>query len=127
MRDRYSARSFRDTARPQALHRANFTVVEPGYTEVMGIPLHEGRRLARADTESVLINQALADRLRPGSSPLGAWLRMDPGGQQLEVVGIVGNVRQDALHEPAEPIAYRPSGECAGWRLADFFPCLARM
>jgi len=51
----------------------------------------------------------LAQRYFPGESPLGKHVdfRWDTSGMQ-EIVGVVGDVREQALHQPARPAIYIP-------------------
>ncbi len=80
----------------------NQRTVLPGYFEAMGIPLLQGRAIEefdRADGQSVLvINEATARQFFPGESPVGRQLVVDWGERvTVEVVGVVADVRQDAM------------------------------
>jgi predicted permease len=93
--------------RPQAKYRA----VVPGYFETMGIPLVEGRSIDRLDgTESrsvTVINQTMATRYFGDRSPVGTLLNMPMLGD-LEIVGVVGDVRHQGLAVEAEPEVFVP-------------------
>ncbi|HYG62682.1 MAG TPA: ABC transporter permease, partial [Thermoanaerobaculia bacterium] len=88
--------------------------VSPGYFETMGIPLLSGRTFDRIDpartSDGVVISQALAERFWPGKSPLGR--RLYPGlpdgdVKWFTIIGVVGSVREEGLHEkPAESLYY---------------------
>jgi predicted permease len=71
------------------------------YFEALRIPLVKGRWLGAADsdgTQTVLINQAMADKFWPGEDPIGR--RFGQGADRAawyEVVGVVGDVRSIAL------------------------------
>jgi putative ABC transport system permease protein len=83
--------------------------VNPGYFHSMGIPLLRGRELATSDTAAsnpvVVINQKLAEVIWPGQDPLGRHITI-LGDEQLEVVGIVGNVLHNGLSEPVQAETY---------------------
>jgi putative ABC transport system permease protein len=85
-------------------------IVSPEYFRAMGIPLLRGRFFTDHDIESspttVIINQSFARRFFPDEDPIGK--RMLGGGAQpqvREIVGIVGDVRHNALDtSPAEAL-----------------------
>ncbi len=93
--------------RPQAKYRA----VVPGYFETMGIPLLDGRSIDRLDgTESrsvTIINRTMATRYFGDRSPVGTLLNMPMLGD-LEIVGVVGDVRHQGLAVEAEPEVFVP-------------------
>jgi len=89
-------------------------VIRPGYFSAMGIPLRAGRLIERAessDSAAVVIDEAMAERLWPGQSPLGK--RVKAFGGWLTVVGVVGSVYHGRLDEPPRPTFYLPQ-----WRQA---------
>ncbi|HYO98619.1 MAG TPA: ABC transporter permease [Pyrinomonadaceae bacterium] len=93
---------------------ANFRVVSPNYLETMGIPLRRGRYLTRADDENkgrvILISELLAERHFPNEEPLGQRLYFDSDNdkESFEIVGVVGNIRNDSLIEEIVPELYLP-------------------
>jgi putative ABC transport system permease protein len=81
----------------------------------MGIPIEEGRTFERRDTEektgAVILSRSLAERFWPGKSALGK--RVAPGLPResmrwYTVVGVVSDVRDDALEQPVTPMVYYP-------------------
>jgi predicted permease len=86
---------------------AQFRYVTPGYFEALGVPLIAGRSLSALDTSDaprvVLVNDAFAREFLPGEPAVGHRLT-DRG----IIVGIVGNVRQSSLDQPAIPEIYYP-------------------
>jgi predicted permease len=81
---------------------AEFRIVSPNYFDVMGIPLVRGRGFETNDDRdnppAVIISQAMADRYFTGEDPVGVRLRI--GGSRApwrDIIGIVGNVRHQAL------------------------------
>lgn len=87
-----------------AIVPANQRTVDPGYFELMGIPLLSGQWLTGAEGEPVaLISRSLAEALFPGENPLGKSLQAEVGRR---VVGVVGDLRGRALAEPPLPAYY---------------------
>jgi putative ABC transport system permease protein len=112
---RVSVRLDDETLSPseQTTRRAEWYPVSSTYFATLGIPVLRGRGLDSGDRALsrpvAVINAAMAERFWPGQDPLGRLLQTDmvdaPG---LEVVGIVGNVRQDRYQRVAQPQMYVP-------------------
>jgi putative ABC transport system permease protein len=89
----------------EILHRR----ADRGYFEALGIPLIRGRLLEPTDRPgepfAVVINEAFAREHFPGEDPIGRRLAYTrtPGPQTTwsEIVGIVGDQRQEHLARPA--------------------------
>ena len=88
------------------------TSVVGDYFRAMGIPLVQGRTLVADDSISdavgVVINQAMADEVWPGESPLGKRFGFGTPPPWLTVVGVVGDVRQWGPEEAPLAQAYLP-------------------
>jgi len=85
--------------------------VTPDYFSALGLRVVEGRVFRPSDNDKaprvVLINQAAANRYFPGKSAVGRNLRFAGNPTNLlEVVGVLADVRTDALTEAAEPEVY---------------------
>jgi putative ABC transport system permease protein len=85
----------------------------PSLFGTLKIPLLEGRVFTESDSTTsppvLVVNQTLARRFFPGTSPLGKRLRMeDSPSVRREIVGVVADVRQRNLDEDTAPVAYRP-------------------
>ena len=97
---------------PEASH----IIVTPDYFRAMKIPLRAGRTFTRNDTKAsplvIVINEAFAQKFFPNRNPIGEQVMVDrEGGKSappLEVIGVVGNVRFEALQKPADPEFYVP-------------------
>jgi putative ABC transport system permease protein len=83
---------------------AQFRFVSPGYFETMRIPLKRGRAFSERDTGETrpvaIVNEALAKEWLQGLEPIGARLLVDDSDgppRPVEVVGVVGDVRQLSL------------------------------
>lgn len=88
--------------------------VSPGYFQTMGIRLLRGREFATGDNESgpkvAIVSEAFAKRIWPDGNPLGKRVAFDehPGsGDWYTVVGVVDDVKQRWLGEPARLALYQ--------------------
>jgi putative ABC transport system permease protein len=86
--------------------------VTPGYLQVMGIPLREGRLLAPGDRDApavAVINETMARDYWPGEKAVGK--RLKPVWKVdgwITVVGVVGDIKYSGLAKKVEPEIYRP-------------------
>ena len=101
---------------PDAQPLTEKRIVSPGYFDVLRTPLVAGRAFDDRDRAGsppvVIVNQAFASRFFAGESALGkrvdfAW---ETEGMQ-EIVGVVEDVRERALHLPAQPTMYVPHAQ----------------
>jgi putative ABC transport system permease protein len=108
---------------PQVFH---FRRVSPGYLATLGVPLLEGRMLEARDRATsphvALISRAAASRYWPGESPLGRKLRraVPKDAPLIEIVGVVGNVRDAGAGAPDAETIYVPFDQISlqhGWVL----------
>jgi putative ABC transport system permease protein len=81
----------------------------------MQIPLRAGRAFTDQEPASVaIISEGLANSLWPGaalSSVVGRGIRRDPADPIMRVVGVVGDVRADALDRDPHVTLYHPLGQ----------------
>jgi putative ABC transport system permease protein len=96
-------------------------VATPGYFKAIGIPLVRGRYLEPGDTAGsrpvVVLSETAVHRFFPGEDPMGkrivvGWRR--PEGQPPaggEVVGIVGDVKEQGLDQENPPEVYIPHAQ----------------
>jgi predicted permease len=94
---------------PPEAPRVNFFHVGGEYFRAMGIPVREGRvfdaTLDRTGTRGALVvNEVLVKRFFPEGRAVGKNLAFAFG--EFPIVGVVGDVRQRSLTEPAEPMVY---------------------
>jgi len=91
---------------------ANYQLTGPGYFAAMGIPIVAGRDFSTGDSQNsqdvVIINRALANLCWPGQDAVGRRMRLGPNPNDpwSTVVGVIGDVRHDALALPPRPEAY---------------------
>jgi putative ABC transport system permease protein len=95
---------------------AFYVEASPGYFSTMGIPVLRGREFeekdAIEDPRTILISQAMAQREFPDADPIGRRFSFGPGEdgkpQWVEIVGVVGNVRQYRADRDPVPMVYAP-------------------
>jgi putative ABC transport system permease protein len=101
-----------DTERPPVLRW--FRYVAPGYFRTIGTPLVAGRDFTWTDLDEhrpvAVISENLARELwREPDAALGRRIREGAGSPWREIVGVVRDVHDSGLHEPAPAIVYWPS------------------
>jgi predicted permease len=93
--------------RPSENIAIDSTGVGPGYHEVLGIPLVQGRGFTERDNANapgvVIINEALARTYYPNQNPLGKRLSLGPGRPWLEIIGVTRDYRLHSLTETPFP------------------------
>jgi len=83
---------------------ADFQAVTPGYFAAMGLRVVRGRALTGADREDAplvaVVNETMASRYWPGQDAIGQRFMMGTDDKPwLTIVGIVGQVRHNAIVE----------------------------
>jgi predicted permease len=83
--------------------------VGKGYFQAMRIPLRSGREFTERDDEKapqvIVINETAAQTMWPGADAVGKRLKLF-GQDWAEVIGVVGDVKHDGLHQPPFMHAY---------------------
>src|SRR6267143_1200239 len=92
---------------------ALYREVTPGYLEMLGAEVNEGRLLGESDHEggalAVVVNEFLAKRHWPGKSAVGKRIRFgDEKDPWWTVVGIVRDIRERGLLYEMKPAVYVP-------------------
>jgi predicted permease len=90
-----------------------FKTVAPGYFETMGNRLVAGRAISWSEIYQrrpvVVISETLArEYWKEPSRALGKRVRASRGNPWREIVGVVGDERDDGLNQPATAIVYWP-------------------
>ncbi len=101
-------------ASPEAVQRISFHAISPQYLATLQLPLLRGRFLderdVREDLLAVVVNEAAVRAYWPGQNALGVYGRLGaPDGSRVQVVGVVGDVRNDGLGKPTVPEVYLSS------------------
>jgi putative ABC transport system permease protein len=94
---------------------ADSRAATPGYFPAMSIPLIRGRNFSEYDKAGAprvcLIDEQLARTVFGGADPLGKRLRfgvVKPDTPWVEIVGVVGHVRNESLETDPRPQVYWP-------------------
>jgi len=97
---------------PELLPRDQPTVevrkVMPGYFRTMNIPMLRGRDAADSDVEVMLVSRSAAKLLWGDADPVGRRVTLPLQSKTVvkQVIGVVGDVKQEALSQPAAPTVY---------------------
>jgi putative ABC transport system permease protein len=93
----------------------NYDPVSPGYFSTLGVPLLSGREFNdgdRADRPKVaIISEAMAKKFFAGRNPLALHFAFGAGNDvkpDIEIVGVVKDVKQGHVHDPDVPYIYLP-------------------
>ena len=102
-------------ARPEDTPSTNYRIVTPDCFRTMGIPLLDGRNFTESDDADhppvAIVSTIVAKNHFPDRSPIGQRILVDDtdGDPRLvEIVGIVGPVKQTNLETPAKADIYLP-------------------
>jgi putative ABC transport system permease protein len=105
----------RPPAKPEDAPSTNYRIVSADYFRAMGIPLLSGRYFTEEDDGDrppvALISSVLAKNHFPDRSPIGQRLVIDDvdgDPRPVEIVGVVGPVKQSSLEIPAKADIYLP-------------------
>jgi predicted permease len=116
LEDRFYTR-FQIPGGPASGGTTGFAHVSAGYFEAFGIPLLRGRAFAQQDGSGrpvAIVNQTLARQFPLDRDPLDGRIILNDGPRQI--VGVVADVRDDALDRDPRPIVYlaAPSSDTTG-------------
>jgi predicted permease len=92
-----------------------YRMTGPDYFRTMNIPIRSGRDFTDRNTlrsqPVAIINDSFARRYWPDESPIGAHIKIDDNNQaprEVEIIGVVGDVRHAGLHADPAPEIYVP-------------------
>lgn len=92
---------------------ASFSFVGPGFLQVMGVQLLEGREFTAADKlnspKVAIVNEAFVRKFSPKGSALGKRMQQGSGGtKDIEIIGIAKNAKYAGVKDAVPPMFYRP-------------------
>ncbi|HEX3231785.1 MAG TPA: ABC transporter permease [Pyrinomonadaceae bacterium] len=110
-------------ANKNEMQRALVYWVEPGYLAAMGIPLRQGRFFTAQDEAGtrpvVVIDEIFARKYFPNTDPIGKSINVGDKRGPLEIVGVVGHVKQWGLdaddQQSLQAQLYEPFRQVVGW------------
>lgn len=89
--------------------------VTPDFFKTMRVPLLSGRDFSASDTADsplvAIVGETLARQFLSGEHPIGKRLHVNigpVGGMNVEIVGVVGNVKMSSLDTEARPAVFLP-------------------
>jgi predicted permease len=94
-------------------------IASDDYFRLLRIPLREGRTFDAQDQPetppTAVISESMARRYWPDGRAVGSRIRLGPNREAplVEIVGVVGDVRNDLARRDAEPIVYRSTRRIA--------------
>src|SRR5215471_15432925 len=104
-------------ADPSKYQATDFQIVLPGYFETMHTPLLAGRTFTDADNapdrKLIIIDESLARKAFPGEPAVGKRILIrlrTPEPEWMEIIGVVGHVRQTSLAVPGREQVYFTDG-----------------
>jgi predicted permease len=88
--------------------------ISPGYFETLGIPLVAGRDLSWADTYNevpvaLVSENFVREYWRTPSEAIGKRIRVTTADDWRQIIGVVGDVRDDGMDKPARTDVYWPT------------------
>lgn len=101
-----------EATNPSERPRAAYRAVMPGYFQTMGIQLRRGRVFDAFDGREngpkvTIVNESVVRRYFGDVDPIGRLVRMPMAGD-LQIVGVVADIRHDGLEASAEAEVFVP-------------------
>lgn len=98
----------------QARPLRRFEFISPGVFHTLGVPLVTGRDLTWSDLYdrrlvAVVSEQLARDEWQSPAGAIGRRVRASPDDPWREIVGVVGNVRDNGMHRDPPPTVYFPA------------------
>jgi predicted permease len=110
--------------------RSNVSMVSADFFDALRIPILEGRSFTREEVNRganlATVNKTFVDRYFAGGNPIGRMIRptriselppnvpVSPNVREaFQIIGVVGDIRNDGLHHPTMPQVFLPSSVSA--------------
>ena len=92
---------------------AAYYAATPGYFKALRIPIKAGRDFNEHDdaagTPVAVVSESMARQFYRNENPLGQQIQMGNGSKPAQIVGIVGDVRDQELESMGRPAVYEPA------------------
>ena len=94
---------------PKDQPTVNVRSIRPGYLKTMRVPVLRGRDIRESDDNVLLVSETAEKLLWGDVDPIGrrVSLPLESKNTMLQVIGIVGDVKQSSLTEPVNPTVYQ--------------------
>ncbi|HEV8485541.1 MAG TPA: ABC transporter permease [Blastocatellia bacterium] len=96
-----------------------YWAISPDYFATMGVRLLKGRAFTERDNAKsppvLIVNESTAREYFPGGDPIGKRARIGYNDLTCEIVGIVADVKDEALEKEAGPGMYLPYEQTPWW------------
>jgi len=97
--------------KPDSLASTEFRMITPDYFKVIKMQVRRGRAFTETDSggslPAIIVNEAYARRTFPNADPIGQSLTVQ-GERVYQIVGVVNDVKQFSLGDPAPRTVYIP-------------------
>jgi predicted permease len=97
--------------KPDSLRSTEIRMITPDYFKVMKMSVRRGRAFTDADVAgappAIVVNESYARQIFPKADPIGQALSVE-GAQVYQIVGVVGDVKQFGLGDPAPSTVFLP-------------------
>src|SRR5437660_242262 len=97
---------------PDVDRNARFNEVGAGYFAALGVQLRSGREFTRADRQGAprvaVVNQAFEKKFNLGQGAVGTFMSVGPGPLNIQIVGVIPDVKYSAAKQAAPPMFYTP-------------------
>jgi len=94
---------------------ATYYAATPGYLGALRIPLKSGRDFSEHDDAGAppvaIVSESLARMYYSNQNPLGQRIQMGNGSKPAEIVGVVGDVRDQQLESQGRWAVYEPAAQ----------------
>ena len=99
-----------------------WNLIAPDFFRTLEVPLLRGRDFTPRDDARAprvaIINEAMARFYFGNTSAIGRHLSLTgPGGEEIEIVGVVGNAKYSNLRQPTQRMVYLPYMQAPGGSL----------
>ena len=101
---------------PPGVHQsAMYYAATPGYLRALRIPIKKGRDFTEHDNAAApavaIISESMARQFYANENPLGQRIQMGNRTRPAEIVGVVGDVRDEELESKGRPAVYEPAAQ----------------
>jgi putative ABC transport system permease protein len=97
--------------KPDSMASTEIRMITPDYFKVMKMQMRRGRGFTEADSAgappAIIVNETYSRRTFPGADPIGQSLTVE-GAQVYQIVGVVNDVKQFSLGDPAPQTVFIP-------------------